>query len=225
MNSSENHADSQKAAPSPVYSGESHDVSAMHAAIRREQSDPREGYEPISLWLVAFIGGLLFWGGYYFATFNAGFNPAILDTRRPTQVITAAPKAALTPEIIGQRTFVMACLPCHQGQGEGIPGQFPPLAGSEWVVQEDPGHIIRIILNGLQGPITVAGQQYNNVMPPWRDTLSDEQIAAVVTHIRNQWGNRASFVSVEQVAAIRAQVGNRETPWTAEELLAIPESP
>lgn len=223
MNRSDDPASPGKATSTQGALGEGPDVSAMHAAIRREQSDPREGYEPISLWLVAFIGGLLFWGGYYFARFNAGFNPSILDTRRPALMVAAAPRAALSQEVIGQRTYTMACLPCHQADGNGVPGQFPPLAGSEWVVNDSPGRIVRIIINGLQGPITVAGQQYNNSMPPWGDTLTDEQIAAVVTYIRNQWGNEASPVTVEQVAALRAQVGGRQTPWTAQELLAIPD--
>jgi mono/diheme cytochrome c family protein len=203
---------------------EATDVSAMHAAISRESSEPREGYEPISLWLVVFVGVMLFWGGYYLASFHANFNPFILDTRYPTDIPVSPTLAAPSPEVLGQRTYAMACLACHQADGEGVAGQFPPLANSEWVLTEGPGRLVRIILNGLQGPITVRGQTYNNIMPPWGDTLSDDQVAAVSTYVRNQWSNRASAVSVEEVAAIREQVAARTTPWTAQELLAIPET-
>jgi mono/diheme cytochrome c family protein len=200
------------------------DVSAMHGAISREASEPREGYEPIPLWMVVFIGGFLFWGGYYLASFHANFSPSILDTRYPTGVPTSITPAAPSPEVLGQRTYTMACLACHQANGEGVPGQFPPLADSEWVLTESPGRLVRIILNGLEGPINVRGQLYNSIMPPWRDSLSDEQVAAVATYVRNQWGNRASSVAVEEVAAIREEVAARTTPWTAEELLTVPEA-
>jgi mono/diheme cytochrome c family protein len=203
---------------------EATDVSAMHAAISREASEPREGYEPVSLGIVVFIGIVLFWGGYYLASFHANFNPTILDTRYPTPIPVSPTVAAPSPEVLGNRTYNMACLPCHQADGEGVPGQFPPLAGSEWVISEGHGRLVRIILNGLQGPITVRGQVYNNVMPPWRDNLTDEQIAAVSTYVRNQWGNRASSVAVEEVAAIRQEDAGRTTPWTAEELLKLPET-
>jgi mono/diheme cytochrome c family protein len=87
--------------------------------------------------------------------------------------------------------------------------------------------LIRIVLDAVQGPITVKGLTYNNTMTPWRDTLNDRQIAAIITYIRAQkeWGHAASGVTPEEVAAIRAKTKDRPAlgPWTANELLAIPE--
>lgn len=97
------------------------------------------------------------------------------------------------------------CLPCHQANGEGLPGAFPPLAGSEWV-NGPAENLIRIQLRGLMGPIKVKGAQYNSVMPP-NAAMSDEDIAAVLTYIRSNFGNNAPTVTPEQVKALRSEVG------------------
>lgn len=95
----------------------------------------------------------------------------------------------------------------------------PPLAGSAWVTgnAEIP---IRIVLRGLQGPITVKGQRFNSVMPGWA-SLSDADIAAAVTYIRASWGNRAPAVTPAQVAASRAATARQSRPYTAPELEAL----
>ncbi|MFP4091176.1 MAG: c-type cytochrome, partial [Cyclobacteriaceae bacterium] len=83
-------------------------------------------------------------------------------------------------------------------------GAFPPLKETDWV-QGDKEKLISIVLNGLQGPITVNGEQYNNVMTP-HNFLSDDEVAAVLTFVRNSFGNNASEVMAEEVAALRDQV-------------------
>jgi mono/diheme cytochrome c family protein len=99
---------------------------------------------------------------------------------------------------------------------------FPPLAGAEWVLEKDPSRLIRIVLDGIQGPIQVKGQAYNNAMPPWRPTLNDEEIAQVLTYVRQSWGNDASGVKPAEVAKVRKDTASRTAPWTAAELLQIP---
>lgn len=126
---------------------------------------------------------------------------------------------------LGKRTYGTMCAPCHQDTGLGLPGQFPPLAGSDWV--STPGHtrLIHIVLDGLSGPIEVNGQPYNNAMPPWRDSITDEQVAAVLTYVRQSWGNKAAAVPVDDVKAIRDSTKDRANqPWTMETLKAIPEN-
>ena len=107
--------------------------------------------------------------------------------------------------------------------GQGSPGLNPPLAGSEWVLAEGPNRIIRIVLHGLQGPIEVKGQSFNAAMLAWRDILTDEDIANVLSFIRNEWGNKAPLVTPEQVKAIREETAARDSNWTPTELLAVPE--
>jgi len=114
------------------------------------------------------------------------------------------------------------CFTCHQPNGQGISGQFPPLAGSDWVLGEKE-RLIKISIHGLMGEIEVNGVKYNNVMAPPGippGSLTDQQIADVLTYIRNEWGNSASAVSPEEVATIRSTVKDRAAMqmWTAAEL-------
>mgnify|MGYP001238106421 FL=1 len=114
------------------------------------------------------------------------------------------------------------CFTCHQATGLGLAGQFPPLADSDWVLG-DKGRLIKISMYGLMGEIEVNGEKYNNAMPPPGippGSLTDGQIADVLTYIRNAWGNSASAVSPSEVAAVRASVKGRAPMqmWTAAEL-------
>ncbi len=122
-----------------------------------------------------------------------------------------AQKARTGAELYG------TCAACHMPTGAGLPGAFPPLAGSEWVTgrAEVP---IAIVLHGMQGPVTVQGATYNSVMTPWGTMFSDEEVANVVTYIRSQWGNKASAVTAADVAKVRAATKAQAAPLTAEEL-------
>jgi mono/diheme cytochrome c family protein len=129
----------------------------------------------------------------------------------------AAPAAAPTAALDGKAEYLV-CQTCHQETGLGLPNLYPPIAGSEWLTG-DPEIPIAIVLHGMQGEITVKGQKFNNVMAPWA-TLSDAQIAAILTYERSSWGNTASAVTPEQVAAVRAITASRTGPWTPEEVKA-----
>ena len=114
------------------------------------------------------------------------------------------------------------CFTCHKPNGQGAVGQFPPLAGSDWVLGEKE-RLIKISIHGLMGEIEVNGVKYNNVMAPPGippGSLTDQQIADVLTYIRNEWGNSASAVSPEEVATIRSSVKDRAPMqmWTVAEL-------
>ena len=74
------------------------------------------------------------------------------------------------------------------------------------------------MLDGLKGPVEVAGKTYNSEMPPWRNILDDKRIAAVLTYARQSWGNEATEVTPEQVAAVREETVSRAGRYTAEEL-------
>lgn len=103
------------------------------------------------------------------------------------------------------KALYATCAACHQAEGQGIPGAFPPLAESEWV-NGPVENLIRIQLRGLTGPITVKGVEYNSVMPA-QAQQSDEQIAAVLTYIRSSFGNDSGPVTADQVKALRGEVG------------------
>ncbi len=121
----------------------------------------------------------------------------------------------------GRKLYTQNCAACHQASGLGSAGQFPPLAGSDWVKTEGANRIIRLVLHGIQGPIKVNGLDYNNAMVPWKDVMSDQQVASVVSYVRRNkdWSHNFSGATAEQVKKIRDADKSRTAPWTAEELL------
>jgi mono/diheme cytochrome c family protein len=82
-------------------------------------------------------------------------------------------------------------------------------------------HLVKILLAGMQGPVQVKGTTYNNAMPPWSQ-LKDDQIAAILSYIRSEWGNAAVPITADYVKTVRAASGDRKDPWTQKELKAIP---
>ena len=123
----------------------------------------------------------------------------------------------------GAEIYLIRCMSCHQVNGGGVPGVFPPLAGTEWVTGDEEV-LIRIVLNGVTGEMEVNGMMYTGAMPPWGAFLNDEEMAALLTYIRTEWDNDASEVTPETVARVRETVGDRSKPWTVEELEAIEET-
>ena len=102
----------------------------------------------------------------------------------------------------GAQVFGNYCSPCHQPTGQGLPGVFPPLAGSATVRGKDPSEHLRTVLDGLQGK-TIQGTAYAAAMPPFGPQLEDADVAAVVNYERSSWGNDAPLVRAEDVAAAR----------------------
>lgn len=101
----------------------------------------------------------------------------------------------------GKASYESNCASCHMANGEGVPGTFPPMAGSERVNGPAEEHI-KVVLNGLSGEITVKGETYNGFMTPFMH-LSDQEIANIVTYERTAWGNTGGAVTAEQVRALR----------------------
>lgn len=203
------------------------DVERIHSAIRREPHDPVEGRERVPWFLLAVIPVALFWGGWYLGSYGGEFGTGshlAFATRQPGIAAAAADQSAAAvanPIAAGEAVYVKNCQVCHQGQGQGMAGAFPPVVGSEWVTGS-PVTVVRILMHGLQGPLEVAGATYNGAMPAWEGVLKDAEIAAVATYIRQMEGNDASAVPPALVDATRAVDVGRTTPWTAAELEQAP---
>lgn len=103
----------------------------------------------------------------------------------------------------GQTVYENVCSACHQADGTGVPSLNPPLVKNDWV-SGDKTRLINIVLKGLQEKIEVNGEAYDNVMPA-NDYLSDQEIADVLTFVRNSFGNKASNVSAAEVKTQRAK--------------------
>lgn len=119
----------------------------------------------------------------------------------------------------GRMLFTAACATCHQTTGRGLDGLAPPLLDSEWVLGT-PERLVRILLHGVRGPITVLGRVHTGDMPAF-GALSDEQISSVLTYVRREWGHTAAPVEPEQVTKIRAATAGHNDAWSAEELMLI----
>lgn len=102
----------------------------------------------------------------------------------------------------GKKLYAANCAACHQAMGQGIPGAFPPLAGSDYLMA-DKQRAISIPVKGLQGKVTVNGTDYNSAMPSFGH-LSDQKIADIMSYVMNSWGNEGESVTAEEVAQARA---------------------
>jgi mono/diheme cytochrome c family protein len=213
-----------------------HGGSAGTFALTADRSEPVAQDRPVPVALIIFTLIFLYYADLYIMGHggdggnnpkNGGAFPAVVydPYRSYAEVETHNP---IDPVEVfrreGQKIYksVAQCSACHQDTGLGAPGQFPPLAGSEWVLDQGPNRIIRVVLNGFTGPVTVKGQSFNATMVPFRDILNDTQIAQVLTYVRSEWGNKAPPVTPDQVKKVRDQIGSKSDSWTEPELLSVP---
>lgn len=102
----------------------------------------------------------------------------------------------------GEEVYKTVCMACHQADGKGLTGAFPPLAGSDYLMA-DKGRAIKQVINGSDGEIIVNGETFNGVMPPQGEALNDQQIADVLNYVYHSWGNEGETVTPEEVTAAR----------------------
>ncbi len=124
----------------------------------------------------------------------------------PVDVVPAKPAVSdevLAKAVAGGKIAYVTCAACHQATGAGIPGAFPPIAKSNWVNQLENSEAIKIVLFGLQGEVKVNGVPYNGMMIPQGAMLNDQQVADVLTYVKNSWGNEGGYVAPDEVTEIR----------------------
>lgn len=190
------------------------------AAQRRENPDPHEVANPIPWFVIILVGCLAAFCIVYIVEANVETPSEWGDGRNIAELAGERPAAGA--KVDGAALFASACVACHQTTGAGLPGVFPPLAGSEWVTGKETT-MAAILLHGIAGPITVKGSSYAGAMPAFKDQFSDEQLAAVLSHVRSQWGNAGAPVSAATVAKVRDQLKARTTPFAGgKELEALP---
>lgn len=103
----------------------------------------------------------------------------------------------------GKSVYSKICQACHGSEGKGLAGAYPPLGGSEFASSADETLPIRIVLHGFKGPITRGGAPFNGAMVAWKDQLSDQQVADVLTYVRISFGNSAGAITPEKVKEVR----------------------
>lgn len=118
----------------------------------------------------------------------------------------------------GKGVYSRVCAACHLGSGKGLlSAHIPPLAGSE-LAQGDSDIPIKIVLHGFRGPITRDGSDINGQMAAWKDQLSDQEIADVLTYVRSSFGNSGEVVSADDVSSVREATASRLIPFSESEL-------
>ena len=194
--------------------------SDLQAAHKREHGEPIDRLVPVSMVVMLFIAVLFFWAGVYITLYNGNFDPFVFDETHVGGTVEAPAPPEPLP-VLGAKIFKRNCVQCHQEDGMGVEGTYPPLHGSPWVTGPHE-RMAKVLLAGMSGPLEVEGKKFDGNMPSFRDTLKDRQIAAVMTYLRTkaEWGHQASEVSEEQITALRAAVGKRD-PWSPAELLKL----
>ena len=182
----------------------------------REHPDPHERLNPVPVYLHWMIGLLLAFCVTYIGASQIDTPSSWGDGRTRAELVGNKPAAG--GHVDGAATFAANCVACHQATGSGLPGVFPPLAGSEWVNGRDTT-VAAIVLNGITGSLTVKGSTYNGAMPTFKAQLNDDQIAAVLTYVRSQWGNTGSAIKPDMVAKVRADTKAREGPFAGDKEL------
>ncbi len=203
------------------------DLDRLHSAVKREKVDQAPENAPAPMWatfllMIAAIvaGGQLGanTGGYSFSKSNPFPIATPADDVRPRGPGDAGALDPFATALKKGSNGYATCGGCHQGNGAGLPGQFPPLAGSEYVLGGTE-RLIRITQHGLIGQITVKGQSYNTAggMLPFGAAMSSQDLANVLTFVRNSWGNEATMITKEMVQKVRDEE-KRATQWTDAEL-------
>jgi mono/diheme cytochrome c family protein len=198
-----------------------------HEKLTGPQPDEHAHYRLLPLAMILVLSSCVLFAATYLNRYSGHFSASIYNENLlPSKGAPVAFK--VDPVVFGDKLYhsAGACITCHQPTGQGIPGVYPPLAGSEWVNGAED-RVIRIVLYGLQGPVRVAGKDFGSAaMPVFGQVANsgynwtDEKIAAVLTYVRQEWGNKAPPISAEAVSSIRKAVGDRPS-WSQEDLLKI----
>jgi len=204
-----------------------HDIQVVHGDLIAKQKEPTKGYQVMPLFMLGFVSTMIFLVAVYFIHNRAGLSEGLgLATTiqhkgyNPEKHAVPEGPVIIDPIAMGRRLYAN-CAACHQPNGMGLPGAFPPLVGVDWVTGDEE-RLVKILLHGLQGPIEVAGNTYNGAMPAFGPDSAfgwnDDQISYVLTYIRQEWGNDAGPIAPEFVTEIRTATADRTSPYTAPEL-------
>jgi len=182
-----------------------------HIQQQRENPEPVEGSNPMPRFVILLTAALLVFGIVYIARTTLD-NPPTWGDGRSVAELQGSPPAAAGATVDGAAVFSARCAACHQATGAGLQGVFPPLAGSEWVVGK-PETLVAMVLHGINGPLTVKGNSYSGAMPAFKGQLQDAELAAVLSHVRSTWANKADAITADTVAKVRKDTDARAQPY------------
>lgn len=183
-------------------------------ARERENPDPHEKNRPVPRLVLLVVSALVVWAVSYIFLTQRNDAPELGD-QRTLSTLEGKPAGA-GGAADGAQVYAANCVACHQATGAGLPGVFPPLGGSEWVLAADKLPV-NILLHGITGKLTVKGTPYSGQMPAFKDKLNDAEIAAVLSYVRANFGNAAGKIAADVVKAERDAGKDRKDPWNGDE--------
>jgi mono/diheme cytochrome c family protein len=191
-------------------------------AQMRENPEPHETARPVPRLVIGIAALAVIWSIAYIVMSNPASDSELGDSRTRADLMADAGGAS-SGMADGAQIFAAQCAACHQATGLGLPGVFPPLAGSEWVLGKE-ALAVNILLHGVTGKLTVKETAYNGAMPAYKDKLNDEQVAAVLTYVRSNFGNGAVKIDAALVKREREASKDRTTSWNGDaDLLKLKE--
>lgn len=185
-----------------------------HDARARENPDPHERNRPVPRLVLLVVSALVIWAVGYIVLTQRDDAPELGD-QRTLSTLEGKPAGA-GGAADGAQVYTANCVACHQANGAGLAGVFPPLGGSEWVLAADKVPV-NILLHGVTGKLTVKEVAYSGQMPAFKDKLNDAEIAAVLDYIRSNFGNSAGKIPADVVKAEREAGKDRKDPWNGDE--------
>ena len=199
------------------------DLLDAHKRLQGLHPGDGAGHRLLQVGILVALGGFALFAGTYLYRYAGRFSPLVFD--EDANPSSGAPVAVkMDPVTLGKYLYNAVCITCHQAKGVGTPSTYPPLAASEWV-NGSPARVIRIVVYGLKGEVHVGGHSFSEAaMPVFGQVTgssynwSDARIAAVLTYVRQEWGNKAGAVTAEEIAAVRKSVGERKEMMTEAEL-------
>ena len=188
-------------------------------------SEPTATRSSAPMWIIVVTLALLFFGGLYLDSHGGWFDAKVYAPYNSAENLEAfQPKSGAAAAMArGKGLYEGVCGICHGSDGAGKIGQAPALAASEWVTTKGFSRLARVPLAGVNGPMKVAGKDWNMAMAAMGAALPDDDLAAVLTYIRTSWGNNASAVTGDDLKKIRVEIGKSPQVYTAEQLKALPE--
>ena len=195
-------------------------VLSAHENLLGRQPDDGARYRLLPIGILFTLSGLILFAGTYLNRYAAHYSPLVFNENgKPA---TGEVVVKIDPVALGKKQFEAVCITCHQATGMGVPGIYPPLAGSEWV-NGPSKRVIEIVLYGLKGEIHVEDHTYGAAAMPVFGQVAgsaynwnDDRIAAVLTYVRQEWGNKSGAITADEVAAVRKAVGDRKEMSEAE---------
>jgi mono/diheme cytochrome c family protein len=196
---------------------------------RETDNEPLMRRAAVPALLFGVLGAFLFWADLHMMSQAGDLDARVHYPFTSVKEIDAMHvRAAVDPRLpLGESLYNRACAGCHQTDGGGgVAQNCPPLAGSDWVNVKDPSRLIRIVLKGASGPITVKGKVWSGgAMLPFEESFNDAEIASILSYIRNSWGNKNPLVDAADVTRVRGEIKDKRGYFSEAELLQVPLKP